>query len=36
MSRHVFPGRNGASELAIGWDRPLQSFFVQALRPHPH
>ena len=36
MSRHDFPGRNGASELVIGWDRPLQTFFIQALRPHRH
>ena len=35
MSRHVFPGHTGATVVAIGWDRPLQTFFVQVFRPHP-
>lgn len=35
MSRHTFAGKNGASEVAIGWDRPLATFFVQVLAPHP-
>ena len=36
MSRHQFPGLDGMSTVAIGWDRPLQTFFVHVLRPHPH
>lgn len=36
MSRHVFPGAQDATEVAIGWDRPLQTFFVHVLRPHRH
>ena len=36
MSRHQFPGLDGASTVAIGWDRPLPTFFVHVLRPHPH
>lgn len=35
MSRHDFPGTNGATSVAIGWDRPLDTFFVQVLGPHP-
>ena len=35
MSRHVFPGHTGATSVAIGWDRPLQTFFVQVFRPDP-
>lgn len=35
MSRHSFPGKAGATEVAIGWDRPLATFFVQVLAPHP-
>lgn len=35
MSRHTFPGKGGASEVAIGWDRPLATFFVQVFRPDP-
>lgn len=34
MSRHQFPGLDGMSTVAIGWDRPLQTFFVHVLRPH--
>jgi hypothetical protein len=34
MSRHTFAGKAGTT-VAIGWDRPLQSFFVQVTRPHP-
>lgn len=33
MSRHSFAGRAGTT-VAIGWDRPLRTFFVQVLRPH--
>lgn len=36
MSRHQFPGLDGTSTVAVGWDRPLQTFFVQVLRQHPH
>lgn len=35
MSRHVFPGLRGENTVAIGWDRPLETFFVQVLGPHP-
>lgn len=35
MSRYVFPGKNVASSVAIGWDRPLATFFVQVMQPHP-
>lgn len=34
MSRHVFPGHTGATSVAIGYDRPLETFFVQVFRPH--
>ncbi|MES3093439.1 hypothetical protein O6027_17545 [Sphingomonas aerolata] len=34
MSRHTFTG-NAGTTVAIGWDRPLATFFVQVLRPHP-
>jgi hypothetical protein len=34
MSRHTFAGRAGTT-VAIGWDRPLGSFFVQVTKPHP-
>lgn len=33
MSRHTFAGHAGTT-VAIGWDRPLATFFVQVLRPH--
>ncbi len=33
MSRHTFAGRAGTT-VTIGWDRPLETFFVQVLRPH--
>jgi hypothetical protein len=33
MSRHTFTG-NAGTTVAIGWDRPLGTFFVQVLRPH--
>lgn len=33
MSRHTFTGLRGATSVAIGWDRPLETFFVQVLRP---
>jgi len=33
MSRHTFAGKAGTT-VAIGWDRPLATFFVQVLRPH--
>lgn len=34
MSRHIVPLRFGveATEAVIGWDRPLQTFFVQVFR----
>jgi hypothetical protein len=35
MSRHEFPGKGVASSVAIGWDRPLATFFVQVMQPHP-
>ena len=35
MSRYVSPGKNVASSVAIGWDRPLATFFVQVMQPHP-
>ena len=35
MSRHVFTGLRSATSVAIGWDRPLETFFVQVLAPHP-
>ena len=35
MSRHSFPGKAGTTEVAIGWDRPLATFYVQVLAPHP-
>jgi len=35
MSRHVLPGKGVASSVAIGWDRPLETFFVQVMQPHP-
>ena len=33
MSRHTFAGRTGET-VAIGWDRPLRTFFVQVTVPH--
>lgn len=35
MSRHVFTGLQGENTVAIGWDRPLDTFFVQVMRPDP-
>ncbi|RYY11418.1 MAG: hypothetical protein EON55_14320 [Alphaproteobacteria bacterium] len=32
MSRHTFPGKAGVI-VAIGWDRPLATFYVQVSRP---
>lgn len=34
MSRHTFAGHAGTT-VTIGWDRPLGTFFVEVLRPHP-
>lgn len=34
MSRHTFAGRAGET-VALGWDRPLQTFFVHVSKPHP-
>jgi hypothetical protein len=34
MSRHTFAGMAGVS-VAIGWDRPLDTFYVQVSRPEP-
>ena len=36
MSRHDFTGIEPDISVSIGWDRPLNSFFVQVLRRHPH
>ena len=35
VSRHTFPGKAGATDVSIGWDRPLQTFFVQVFRLDP-
>lgn len=35
MSRYDFAGKGVASSVAIGWDRPLSTFFVQVMQPHP-
>lgn len=35
MSRHTFDGPAGIS-VAIGWDRPLETFYVQVSRPDPN
>lgn len=35
MSRYSFPGQGVASSVAIGYDRPLSTFFVQVMQPHP-
>lgn len=35
MSRHTFAGKSGATNVTIGWDRPLATFFVQVFRPDP-
>lgn len=35
MSRHVFTGLRGHTRIAIGWDRPLETFFVHVTRQHP-
>ena len=32
MSRHELDGRNGATKVAVGWDRPLDTFYAQAFR----
>ncbi len=34
MSRHTFAGHAGTT-VAIGWDRPLATFYVQVSRPDP-
>ena len=33
MSRHEFAGKAGATRVVLGWDRPLDTFFVQVFRP---
>ena len=33
MSRHEFPGKAGATSALLGWDRALDTFFVQIFRP---
>ena len=33
MSRHEFVGKAGTTKVALGWDRPLATFFVQIFRP---
>lgn len=35
MSRHSFPGTIAGTIVALGWDRPLETFFVQVLEPDP-
>lgn len=35
MSRYDFAGKNGATKVSVGWDRPLSTFFVQVFRPDP-
>ena len=35
MSRYDFPGKGVANSVTIGWDRPLATFFVQVMQPHP-
>lgn len=35
MSRHDFAGKAGATTVSLGWDRPLETFFVQVLAPDP-
>lgn len=35
MSRYNFAGKGVASSVAIGYDRPLSTFFVQVMQPHP-
>ncbi|WP_404478675.1 hypothetical protein [Novosphingobium sp. BL-52-GroH] len=35
MSRYEFPAKEGLSTLVIGWDRPLNTFFVQVFGPAP-
>ena len=32
-SRHEFTGKADATKVALGWDRPLDTFFVQIFRP---
>lgn len=32
MSRYTLKGRNGATGAAVGWDRPLATFFAQVFR----
>ena len=36
MSRHIFPGKAGATSVTLGWDRPLATFFVQVFVPDPN
>jgi hypothetical protein len=31
MSRHEIPGFSPANKIIVGWDRPLQTFFVQVI-----
>jgi hypothetical protein len=33
MSRYEFPAKEGLTTLVIGWDRPLNTFFVQVYGP---
>lgn len=35
MSRHTFAGHAGTT-VAVGWDRPLGTFFVQVSLSSPH
>jgi hypothetical protein len=31
MSRHEIPGFSPANKIIVGWDNPLQTFFVQVI-----
>ena len=31
MSRHEIPGFSPANKITLGWDNPLQTFFVQVI-----
>jgi hypothetical protein len=31
MSRHEIPARNPAHKIIVGWDHPLQTFFMQVI-----
>lgn len=33
MSRYELPGKKLGTTIAVGWDAPLQTFFMQVFRP---